>query len=196
MNRTEITIIKGKSPVLFTAPHAHSHLRPNLTGTYRDAEAFTDTLAAGAADQSFGSALLVNSPLEYDPNYHEISKNPFKRSLNDQFLSLRPKIVIDLHGLSDLKQYDFGVYYPRRFSNSRRVAQRFAEALKKDPLLKSCTVAFLNSPIREGSESIAQFSASTLKVPSIQIETAMYIREDEALRSALIKALAYIASGY
>jgi hypothetical protein len=47
-----------------------------------------------------------------------------------------------------------------------------------------------------GQESLGEFVASRMRVPSVQIEIARYIRSDEELRDNFVKNLSEVVKNY
>jgi uncharacterized protein YggU (UPF0235/DUF167 family) len=100
---------------------------------------------------------------------------------------------IDIHGLRDCN-YDFELYYPTRFGNSLKFAYEIEEGLNTKELA-GLNVAISRFP-ENGQESLGEFVASKLRIPSVQIEIARYIRKDENLRKYVIQNLDKIVKKY
>ena len=69
-------------------------------------------------------------------------------------------------------------------------AQSISEGLNKGEL-KGASI-FLFRFLDNDQETLGEYVASKLRVPSVQIEIARYIREDEILRNAFIENLGKI----
>jgi hypothetical protein len=177
-------ILEGKQPILISAPHVYAHKRPNLSGSYKQGEPWTDYIARNIAEGSNANVIYITKELDYDPNYYKVLKNDYKQKVNELIKGRKIKYFFDLHGLSDEHEYDFGIYYLNKYNKSKNLAYSLASSLNKKSL-RHCLIQILN--IQTGSvETLTEFTASKLKVASLQIEISRYIREDEILRESLI----------
>ena len=183
--KTDLEIIQGKQPVLFSAPHAFAHRRPSLSGLYKQGEPWTDEIVKSITHASDCFAILSIKQIDYDPNFYQIQKNLYKKEVNEIMKAKKLKYFFDVHGLSDEHPYDFGIYYVNRYNKSKTLAYDLAQALNKGGL-RNCLIQILNVKKTKG-ESLTEFVTSKLKVPGLQIEVSRYIREDKDLREALIK---------
>ena len=172
---------------LIVAPHSAIHRRPSLSATFRQAEKWTEYIAKNIASEVSADAVVANKVLNYDPNFAKLSSNPVKKFIKKSAKSkdIKYKYVIGVHGLSDRHEYDFAIYYPKGFHKSRKLAYKLAEKLL-DGELRGGIVHFFELGGGLG-ESISSFSVTELKIPSIQVEIARYIREDGVLREAVIE---------
>lgn len=184
----DFIISKGKNKVFISAPHVFSHKRPSMTGVYKYAEPWTDYIARAVADESSSSVIYTVQELNYDPNYHSLDKNEYKAEVAKFIKKEQITHFFDLHGLSDKHQYDFGVFYPLRYSKSKNLAYDFAESINSG-VLHDSIIHILNC-IDNDQETLCEFVAQTLKVPSLQIEISQSIRHDDHLREGLIGNIA------
>jgi len=187
MDTADIKIIKGKLQILLSAPHAYSHKRPSLSGSYRAGEVCTDIIVESICKDINCFGIMQSGEVNYDPNFHRERNNPYKQKVKEIVRSVRFKHYIDIHGLKDGSGYDIGIYYPTRFYRSMAFAQSIAEGLHKGEL-KGASI-FLFRFLDNDQETLGEYVASKLRIPAIQIEIAKYILEDEILRSAFIKNL-------
>lgn len=177
-------VIKGKVPVLFSAPHAHGHLRPTLSMSYKTGEPWSDILVQNLAKRSGAHGIYTSKQLDYDPNYEPLGKNEYKAEVAAIIRQMKIKYFFDLHGLGDQHQYDFGIFFPMRFAKSKKLAYGLAGALDGGELKHSVSQIF--NILYSEQESLVEFVAKKLKIPAIQIEVARYIREDETLRGGFV----------
>ncbi|HQA87570.1 MAG TPA: hypothetical protein PLW18_00625, partial [Candidatus Dojkabacteria bacterium] len=91
------------------------------------------------------------------------------------------------HGLNDENKYDFGIYYPSRFRRSIVLAEKMRKVLDKGELT-GVNVCIFRCP-DDLQETLAEYVADELRIPSVQLEVARYIRESDELRSEFIKNL-------
>ncbi len=180
-------LIKGKTPLLLSAPHTHRHKRPNLENRIKQSEPWTKYIAKAIAENTNSYCIYSIQKQEKDPNYYPLKENPYKKEIKKLADKNQIKYLIDIHGLSDKHQYDFGIFYQKRFRNSKKLAYAIAEELNKERLRK-CLIHILHFK-QNDQETIAEFGAEQLKIPSIQIEIARYIREDDILRENFIKLI-------
>ena len=184
MNTAGFTIRKGTLPILISAPHAYAHKRPNLSGSYKIGELWTDYLCEQICLSTNAWGICTNDLIDYDPNYHPFERNPYKQAIQDIMSKNKIAYFLDLHGLSDKHDYDLGYYYAPRYSKSRKLAEDIACDLDKDSL-KGLNIKFLNFLDNE-QETLGEFVISNYKIPSVQMEIAKYIRINSGLRDAFV----------
>jgi hypothetical protein len=184
---TMITVIKGTNPVLLSAPHVYRHYRRNLDRVVKQGEPLTDLIAKQVAINTSSNLISVDMDTDYDPNYDSEKENEYKRKVRKVVKDSRVQLFIDIHGLSDRHSYDFAIFFPLRYTNSKKIAYRLAQELSVGPLRKSL-IMVLNLK-DDSQETLTEFSAQKLKIPSIQLEIARYIREDELLRNSVVEGL-------
>ncbi|MHC1716316.1 MAG: hypothetical protein AB9915_00245 [Candidatus Dojkabacteria bacterium] len=192
MNCSEFKVIQGKKPILFSAPHVYAHRRPRLNMAYKTGEPFTDEIVKDVCNkiQSFGIYLCEDA--DYDPNFHTEEDNPYKQEIRKIVKENKIECLVDIHGLKDDNMYDLGIYYPTKFTRSRNLAMKLQASLNKGELrgISISVFRFLDNE----QETIGEYVASKLRIPSIQIEVARYIREDENLRDSFVKNLSEVLS--
>ena len=185
MKRNEYTeIIEGQIPVLLSAPHAHSHRRPSLTLSYKIGEEFTDRIVREICNNTGAWGIIQSKETPFDANYHKLKENPYKQSVAELIEVGNITKFLDIHGLNLSSEYDLGIYYPNKFLKSIALSKEISKAVDKKNLrgINSC-IFRLNDDMEE---TLGQYIASELKVPSVQLEIARYIRENEKLRNAFI----------
>jgi hypothetical protein len=181
--------VPGKYTTLFSAPHAFAHKRPSLVGKYKEYEEYTDRIVKEICKESKSYGIYLTGEVDYDPNYHR-NKNPYKKEVEKIVNDNKIKQFIDIHGLNDEHLVDVAIYYKTRFHKSIRLAEEVAKLLN-DGKLKGLNVQIFRLP-DNGRETLTEFCASQLRIPSVQIEIAQYIRKDKELRNAFIKNLSKI----
>lgn len=183
-------VIKGTNPVLLSAPHAFSHRRPSFTFSYKFAEPWTDCIVKEVCANTGCWGIILTDESDFDPNYHHLQDNPYKQEIIKIVKENRINKFLDIHGLPNEYEFDVGIYYPSRFLKSISLANEVSTCINKGNLygLSTCIFRFEES----NRETLGEFVASKLRVPSIQLELARYIREKEILRNSFIENL----SGY
>ncbi len=187
MNPKTFKTIIGSKPVLLSAPHVYAHRRPRLSMAYKTGEPLTDVIVEGVCKEidCFGIILTDESDIDY--NYHKEKNNPYKKEIRKIVEKENIQYFMDIHGLKDGNNYDIAIYYPSKFFRSIQLAEQVKEGLGKFAL-KGCNITIFRLP-NDPQESLTFFTASQLRVPSIQIEIARYIRERKELRDAFIQNL-------
>jgi len=179
-----IGLIEGELGVIVSAPHVFAHKRPTMTGKYKQGELWTDLIVDKVSQGSKCFGIKTLCELDYDPNYSKVETNPYKQELEELVKKGKIRALIDIHGLSDKNVFDIGIYYVLRFSKSKNLAYRLASTLDKGDL-KGATIQILNL-YDNAQETVTEYCAKKLHVPSIQVEVSRTIREDEFLRDVLI----------
>lgn len=192
MNCSNITTITGKKPVLLSAPHVYAHRRPKLNMGYKVGERFTDSIVKDVCQKLKCLGIYITEDTDYDANFHTEKSNPYKQEIRTMVTEFKPKLFVDIHGLDNDSMYDFGIYYPSKFSRSRNIAMKMAKELGKGEL-KGVAVSVFRFP-DNGQKTLGEFVASKLRIPAIQIEVARYIREDETLRNSFVENLCSVIS--
>lgn len=186
----QIQYIEGNIPVLFLAGHAHNHRRPNLTGAMKSAEPWTEYIASNVARNTGAHCIYINADVDFDPNYHKLEKNPFKQLAAEVVEKNKIKYVFDIHGLKDSYPFDFGLFYPRRFRNSKYLSYALARELTRGPIEEAIfqIFNFKDNCFGNGNmETLTIFLVKKYNISGVQIEIAKYIRYEEILREGLIK---------
>jgi hypothetical protein len=191
MGNKVFKVIKGTVPILLSAPHVNPHRRPSLTLSYKWGEKNTEKIVNEVCANTGCWGILQTEETSFDPNYHKLEDNPYKGEVKKIIKKEEITKFIDIHGLNDKHRYDLAVYYQSKFFNSINLANDVVKALDKGKLkgLNSCILRFKE----DVQEELGEYVASVLRIPSVQLEIARYIREDEGLRNAFIENLsAYI----
>lgn len=191
MNSKKIKYIKskkGKIPVLLSAPHSKPHKRPNLESIIKQEEKFTDDIVNEIGKHTDCSTIYTTDLAELDPSYYKINAgNVYKKLIEEMHSDCSFESFIDIHGLNPINNYDFGIYYKNRYLNSGKLAQQISFHLNQKSF-KDANIQIFKFPEND-QESLADFCAKELKIPSIQIEIAKYIRDDNDLRNSFASLL-------
>lgn len=193
MKSNGFEIIKGSKRVLLSAPHAYLHKRPRLSMGYRQGEELTDNIVREVCEKTGSWGIVLKEGVDYDPNFHLLESNPYKREVERIVKEEKILQFIDIHGLSkENDMYDFGIYYAMRFTKSKG----FAEVVRKDIAkneLYGVNVAIFR--FRDDyQETLGEFLVQNYHIPSIQIEIGKYIREEKSLRDAFVENLSNIVN--
>lgn len=108
--------ISGKRKILFTAGHTTSQIRE---GNIKQPDAGTGSIAVILNKLRDVPILFTTYQSPSDPNYYD--DNDFKRTLSEIVDSIKPIIVIDLHGSNPIRPYDvdFGTMKETSYLNRK-----------------------------------------------------------------------------
>ena len=187
MNSLPFKTIEGKKEVLLSAPHVYAHRRPRLCMSYKTGEPLTDTIVEDICKRSNTYGIVLVNESDFDANYHKERSNPYKQEVRNIVKKEKIKYFLDIHGLKDGYMYDVAIYYPTQFRKSINLAKIVKESLDRGKL-KGMNIAVLRFPFKFG-KTLGELVASELRVPSVQIEIARYIRESTELRNSLVENL-------
>lgn len=179
-----VEYIAGTTNVLFTAPHSKNHKRPNLMGTYKHEEPYTDEIVRALCESTGAHGIVLSKTVDFDPNWHKVEKNPFKETAR-QLVESGVEYVFDIHGLSDQHSYDLAIYYMSRFRKSKKIGYELANALNQGEL-KGVLFQMFNFA-DDQQETITEYLLSNYKIAGLQLELARYIREDELLQREFVR---------
>jgi len=182
---SSVKVIEGNIPVCLSAPHGYPHRRPSLTMSYKWGEEYTGRIVEEITVRTGAWGVIQNEETSYDPNWHKIKDNPYKAKVSEIIQKEKIKKFIDIHGLHDEHKYDVGIYYPTKFFNSIVLANDISNALDKGKL-KGLSICIFRCP-DDLQETLGEYVADKLRVPSVQLEIARYIREDDKLRSEFVR---------
>lgn len=81
--------------------------------------------------------------------------------------------------------YDIAIYYPTRYSKSFRFAEELRSGIERGKLKGASIPIFRFNDNYQ--EPLGKYTASKLKIPSVQLEVTQDIRESDILRNTLIE---------
>ncbi|HAM96191.1 MAG: hypothetical protein US14_C0018G0004 [candidate division WS6 bacterium GW2011_WS6_36_26] len=194
METAQFQIIEGKVPVLISAPHARSHRRPTLLGKYKLGEPYTETIVKEVSQRVGSFGIYLSDECNYDPNYHKERKNEYKQAVKEIITKNKVERFIDIHGLRDNQSYDIALYYPTKFRKSLELAYEIEDALNHG-LLNGISIRIFRF-LDNGQETLGEYVAAKLRIPSVQIEVSRYIRDDDRLREAFISNFSTLVGKY
>jgi hypothetical protein len=187
MNAPIFKTIEGKKNILLSAPHVYAHRRPKLNMAYKLGEPLTDTIVEDVSRNTDSFGIVLTNESDFDPSYYKEERNPYKQEVKRIVNEKKIKYFIDIHGLRDGNMYDIALYYPTQFRKSIALARDIQEGLDRGEF-RGINVAIFRFPSKLG-ETLGEYCATKLRVPSVQIEIARYIRESQKLRDEFVKNL-------
>ena len=157
-----ICVLEGNVPVLVSVPHAVPHVRD---GQKKSNEVNTDVLGFILHEQN-GCHLFVNAGVDGDPNNDE--SNVYKDKLAEYVKSHDIAFVMDLHGASASREFDFelGTAHGRNIEGFAECVPSFvslASMLGWNVTVDECFPA-------NGANRVSSFVNAHMSVPSLQIE--------------------------
>ena len=157
-----IYVVEGTVPVLISVPHAVPHMRD---GRMKSDEVNTDMIAM-AVQENTGCHLFVNAGVEGDPNYDD--PNVYKDRLLEYVQTHGVAMVIDLHGASQEREFDFelGTGKGNNVVEFPECAGLFASM----PELKDLTVTVDKFFPAAKPYTVSAFVSSRTGIPCLQIE--------------------------
>lgn len=126
------TYLPGTSRVLIVAPHATSPMRE---GELRFPDGGTGSIAIMLNRLAKAPVLYTSLASPSDPNYYD--DNDFKRELDRLIKTLKPTLVLDLHGSDAYRPYDidFGTMKGASLKEKKEILLKLAEVLRKEGIL-------------------------------------------------------------
>jgi len=190
MNPLPFKTIEGKKNILLSAPHVYAHRRPKLSMAYKLGEPLTDTIVEDICKNTQSWGIVLTDESDFDPNYHKEKSNSYKQEVKNIVNEKKIKYFLDIHGQKDGHMYDIAIYYPTQFRKSIALARDIQVGLDKGRL-RGVNIAIFRF-LDNHQETLGEYCATKLRVPSVQIEVARYIRESQKLRDEFIKNLSDI----
>jgi hypothetical protein len=190
MNAPPFKTIEGKKNILLSAPHVYAHRRPRLNMAYKLGEPLTDTIVKDICKEIDVYGIVLTDESDFDANYHKEKTNPYKQEVKRIIKEKKIEYFLDIHGLKDGKMYDIAIYYPTQFRKSIAFARDIKEGLDRRDL-RGINIAIFRF-LDNHQETLGEYCASKLRVPSVQVEVARYIRESQKLRDEFVKNLSEV----
>lgn len=101
----EFYYIRGRNPILISAPHGASHKRPNEKGgiDYKEEDEYTVGFTCLIADLTGAHAIYLRRRTEMDSNWYP--DTPYKKRLRQIVVRSKIKFVLDIHGAKPDAQF-------------------------------------------------------------------------------------------
>ncbi|MEM8859244.1 MAG: hypothetical protein AAGD96_13035 [Chloroflexota bacterium] len=184
-NKPSFQIVKGRRPILLSAPHATKHTR---NGHSKMEEEFTGGLALLLAEQTGCHVIYNRWESPDDPNWDQESE--YKKQLAQIVQDEDIKLVVDLHGMTN--RHKIGVAlgtingracpdYERPLQDAfvRAGFRKIAINSLSDLKLQEWDRLVVNHPRFTGgikSHTITRFASQTLGVQAAQVEVTSTAR--------------------
>jgi len=172
VEHTSHIYLPGRRKILITAPHAETHTRE---GQPKHAEPKTGLIARYLSEKFNCHALVTNGLQEHDPNYDvtcplTLGDCPFKDAISAIVEASDIQLVIDLHQLHPMRQYDFVI---GTNDGKTVVGNEFLVEKLNGLLLQLADRVLLNPPFGYSARhrgTIARYVAEAHGIPAIQLE--------------------------
>ncbi len=179
-------VIKGKIPVILSAPHSVKQLRE---GKIKEAENQTGAIVSILAEETGCFAIYKTYNKQDDANY-DIENNEYKEEIKQIVKENDIKILLDIHGARDEYNFDIdlGTAYGENINNNIEILKKLKECFKKYKIENVTeNKIFKVDNIRTVSKCINEET----KIPCIQLEISWKYRNLDNLDNIerLIKAL-------
>lgn len=174
----------GEVPVILSAPHAVMQFRNDKN---KVADYLTGPIAEYLSKYSNTHCIIRTFNKKDDPNYDVIGYGlEYKESLKEYIICNNIKVLIDLHGCKDSRDFDFQIGTNNRLNinNNYQVLNIII-----DNLNKIGNVVIDKDFKADAPGNISRYISSNLKIPCIQIEITSKFRKDPQKLMALIETL-------
>ena len=163
--------IKGRVPVIVTAPHATAHVR---MGRLKRQEFYTGALAVMLHSLTGCHALYTDRLSPIDPNYSD--ESPFKAMLSEIAERYGIVFLLDLHGTGTENPGDVfpGAGSDREFLKG---GHRIFDELNKAAASYGISLGSEDVFPAQRQMTVTRFSAARLGVPSMQLEIGGGLRQ-------------------
>jgi gamma-glutamylcyclotransferase (GGCT)/AIG2-like uncharacterized protein YtfP len=181
-----IHYIRGRVPVLVTAPHATAHVR---MGKLKRQEFHTGALAVLLHSVTGCHALYAGRLSSLDPNYTD--ESPFKAKLSEIAGRIGLEFLIDVHGTGSERPGDVfpGVGTNGEFLNGRPGSfGELGQAAQSNGISLGPTDVF---PAAR-QMTVTRFAATKLSIPSMQLEINRNLRRPETEPGDFIKLVNFL----
>jgi hypothetical protein len=170
--KDSFNIVKGKNPILLSAPHVYPHIRPNFEDTPKKNELYTKEITQTIAKKLDVSAIYTTSKQHSDPNWY--IESPYRKGIFELIEENDIKIFIDIHGLNIDNTQDIIIFVNNIDTNGHQIA----EQLKKE-LMKYFKEVLIKEFINNEQFTISEHIFDKYGVPSFQVELNLRVRRDK-----------------
>ena len=181
-----IHYIRGRIPVLVTAPHATAHVR---MGKLKRQEFYTGALAVLLHSVTGCHALYAGRLSSLDPNYTD--ESPFKTKLSEIAGRCGLEFLIDIHGTGSERAGDV---FPGVGTNGECLSGRPGSLGELGQAARSNGISLGSADVFPASKqrTVTRFSATTLGVPSMQLEINRNLRRPESAPADFVKLVNFL----
>lgn len=162
----ELTVIRGKIPIVISSPHAVNHPRE---GRLKLADTFTGSLALQLASLTNAHVIVYSHTAQEDPNYD--NDGPYKQQIISLVEETHSRFVLDLHGIRQSRVEDIaiGTALGKTLGQQTEILNILLHLLRNSDFSN----ILVNDPHRFNavrSTTITSFVWRKLNVPALQLE--------------------------
>ena len=165
-------IVKGKNPILLSAPHVYPHIRPNFEDTPKKNELYTKEIVQTIAMKLDVSAIYTTSKQHSDPNWY--IESPYRKGIFDLIEENDIKIFIDIHGLNIDNTEDIIIFVNKLDISGNQIAQKL-----KNELMNYFKEVPVKEFINNEQFTISEHIFDKYRIPSLQLELNLRLRRDK-----------------
>lgn len=182
-----IAVVRGRRPVLITAPHGTAHVR---RGRWKTEEEYTSAVAWWLARQTGAWVMYVTHALDPDP-HADRDDSPFKMLMADVLAGNAIRLVVDLHGVRGDRDFALalgtinGSSCPTYEPCIVRALE--AEGFARSDSAPSLRRLVLNHPRYAGGvyrQTVTRFASEQCGVEAAQLEINAWLRVVQRLEAA------------
>lgn len=176
--------IHGGIPIILSAPHAVMQFRK---GKNKVADYLTGPITEYLSKCVNTHCIIRTFNKKDDPNYDVTGYGlEYKEFLKEYIICNNIKVLIDLHGCKDSKDFDFQIGTNNRLNinNNYQVLNIIIDNLNK------IGKVLVDKDFKaDGPGNISRYISENLKIPCIQIEISSKFRKDSQKLMVLIETL-------
>ncbi len=175
--------IEGNKPILFSAPHAHPHKRPNYTKEPKPRELYTREFVISAAQSLNANAIYTTAPQELDPNWYP--QSPYRQYVLRFIEENHIELFFDVHGMSIENPVDIELSINKKDTKAQEITNTLASKLRAE--FSEIRITYF---IDDKQITLSEDVYKKLNTPTIQIEINLRVRQKSTRKQELIFALA------
>ena len=174
-------VIQGKSPILISAPHVFPHYRPGFELRPKVRELFTKEFAIELAKQLDCFCIISTTIQKLDPSWYK--ESPYRKCVGEVIKENNIELFIDIHGKQLQGKKMFEVWVNENDRNAVELIRNWKHYLSDDMELEK--KAFINN----NQCTLAEYVYSEHKIPSLQLELSLELRQNSDIVIHSIKKL-------
>lgn len=151
----------GKAPIILTAAHTMLQLKEN--GEYKYPELYTKAIAMYVAEKTDCHFLIKNKDTGVDSN--SVENDVFKNMLLENIKDNNIKLVIDLHGAKNDRNFDVELGTLNNLSSDYSTIKELIDSFNENKILN----IEINNPFKGGAITQKVFSETSCDVIQIEI---------------------------
>ncbi len=151
----------GNNPILLSAPHTMMQLKED--GNYKMSETFTKAITMYVGDNTDSFYLIKNKDTGIDSNNSE--EDTFKNMLLDIIKDNNIKLLIDIHGAKEERDFDIEIGNLNNLSSDFSTVNELVDAFNEEGIFN----IEVNEPFKGGMITKTVFFETNIDVIQIEI---------------------------